>query len=1028
VTVQKLKFMRLPKLAIDNTQFTIVVFILLILAGIGSYFTMPRTENPSIYAPGATIVVIYPGASPGDIEQLIAIPIEEAINELEDLSRIETSIKDDYVSIGVEFIYNTDVDEKYNDVVTKINDIKSSLPDDIYSINTFKWSTGDVNILQLAFVSESVEYYKLEELAEQLKKEIEKIRGIRKVELHAFPEREVRVSLDVEKMAQMNISIDQVAMIIMSNNATIPGGTLSLGNKSFAVKSSGSYNNIDEIRNTVVSSYQGSLIYLKNIATVDFSYEDEKYKGRINGRRAIFLTAQQKDDHNIFDIMKDVNPEIEKFKSSINDDVKLITVFDQSHYVDQRINGFINNLMQGIFLVGLIIFISLGVRSAIIVILAIPFSFLIGLAFVDYSGFGLQQISIAGLVVALGLLVDNSIVMVENINRFMGMGYSKREAAINGARQIAWPIVSATVTTVLAFIPIIMMGNEAGDFIKSLPVTIIFTLTFSLLIALTLTPLAASRLLKLYDNGQNRTGIRKLMTGIIEGPYRKSLDFALKNKLLTLLIAFGLFIISVLFFIKFVGVSYFPKAELPQFMIRIEMQEGSDIEKTDKAARYVESVIDTIPEVIYYATNVGHGNPRIYYNVFSRNYTKSFAEIYVQMKKYEVKEYDRLLETLRDVFSDFPGGKIYIKEFEQGTPVQAPVVINITGNDMEILKRISADVENFIAKVPGIINVDNQLNKTKIDLNININREKANYFGVPVIEIDKAIRTCVNGTAVSKYRDSRGKEYNIVLRLPANETIKLEDFNKIYVSSLSGKFIPLKHLTNIEFKEAPGLITRLDLKKYAGITADIKKGYTLDEVLVPIVEKLEDYNFPSEYSYQIGGELENRQESFGGMLQAIIIAVILIFAVLVLQFGSFTQPLIMFVSIPLAFIGSIWALYITGNTFSFTAFVGLISLVGIVINNAIILVDYTNKLREEDKNIIDSIKRACETRFTPIILTTLTTIGGLLPLTIAGGTMWAPMGWGIIGGLITSTFLTLIIVPVLYQLLSETARTNNLKT
>lgn len=1009
--------MKLPKLAIDNPQFTIIVFILLVLAGFISYLTMPRTENPSISAPGSSVVVIYPGTSPGDLEQLIAIPLEEAINELEDIKKIETTIKDGLVSIGVEFIFNTDAKEKYNEVVAKVNDIKTGLPEDILSIETFRWMTGDVNILQLAFVSNSAEYYEMEEHADQLKMEIEKIRGIRKVELHAYPEREIRVSLDIEKMAQMNISIDQVALAIQGNNANIPGGSIKLGSKSFAIKSSGSYNNLDEIKNTVISSYQGRLIFLKNIANVDFDYEDEKYLGRLNSRRAIFLTAQQKDDFNIFDIMKDVNPEIEKFKTSHKNEIKLVTVFDQSVYVDQRINGFIKNLLQGIFLVGLVILLALGVKSSIIVILAIPFSFLIGLSFVDYLGFGLQQISIAGLVVALGLLVDNSIVMIENINRFLGLGYSKKEAAVMGAKQIAWPIVSATATTILAFIPIIMMKNQAGDFIKSLPVTIISTLTFSLLIALALTPLASSRILKVPENGNKKAGFKKLLTAIIDGPYRKSLNFALKNRLLTLLIAFGIFIISILFFMNFVGVSFFPKAEQPQFMIRIEMPEGTDIEKTDHIAKYVESVIDTIPLVKYYATNVGHGNPRIYYNVFARNYNKNFAEIYVQLKKYEVKEFDRLLESLRSFFADLPGGKINIKEFEQGTPVQAPVVINVIGNDIKILKKISSEIEKFVANIEGILNIDNQLNKTKTDLNININKEKANYFGVPVIEIDKTIRTCINGTAVSKYRDSKGKDYNIVLRLPVNESIKLPDFDKIYVKSLSGKFIPLKHLTNIGFDEAQGLITRLNLKKYAGITADIKKGYTLDEVLVPVVEKLENYNFPSGYSYEIGGELENRQESFGGMLQAIIIAVISIFAVLVLQFRSFTQPLIMFVAIPLAFIGSIWAWYITGNTFSFTAFVGLISLVGIVINNSIILVDYTNKLISEGKSITDAIKLACETRFTPIILTTLTTIGGLLPLTLGGGTMWAPMGWGIIGGLITSTFLTLIIVPVLYRLL-----------
>ena len=1011
--------MRLPKLAIDNPQFTLVIFILLVLSGIGSYMTMPRTENPSIYAPGASIVIIYPGASPSDIEQLVAIPVEEAINELDDIKRIESNIADGYVSMGVEFDYNTDAEKKYDDVVAKVNDIKASLPDEIYSIKTLKWSTGDVSILQLAFISETEEYYELEELAEDLKTEIEKIRGVRKVELQAFPDREVRISLDVEKMAQMNISLDQVALYVQGNNANIPGGTMKLGSRSFAVKSSGSYKKLDEIGNTVVSSYNGKPVLLKNIATIEFSYEDEKYLGRLNGERAIFLTAQQKDDVNIFDIMDDVNPVIKEFEGRLKNDVRLITVFDQSVYVDQRINGFISNLMQGIFLVGLVILLALGLKSAIIVILAIPLSFLMGLALVDYTGFGLQQISIAGLVVALGLLVDNSIVMIENINRFMGLGFSRREAAIMGAKQIAWPIVSATATTVLAFIPIIMMKDEAGDFIRSLPVTIIYTLVFSLLVALTLTPLAASKILKPPASGNHIKGHGKLLIRLIEGPYRKSLNFALKNKTVTLLIASGILILSVLLFMNFVGISFFPKAELPQFMIRIEMPEGTDIEKTNEVALYVESVIDTIPDVKYYATNVGHGNPRIYYNVFSRNFSKNFAEIYIQLKEYEVKRFDSLLESLRIKFSGATGCKINIKEFEQGSPVKAPVVINVTGDDNNVLKKVSSDIEKFMSGVDGIINIDNQLNKTKTDLLIHINKEKANYFGVPIIEIDKTIRTCINGTTISKYRDSKGKDYNIVLRLPAGGKINLNDLDKIYVRSLSGKFIPMSLLTNIEFDEAPGIITRLNLKKNASITADIKKGYTLDEVLLPIEENLKAYHFPAGYSYNIGGELETRQESFGGMFNAIIIAVISIFAVLVLQFRSFTQPLIMFVAIPLAFIGSIWAWFITGNTFSFTAFVGLISLVGIVINNSIILVDYTNKLVEDGKDISEAIKTAGETRFVPIVLTTLTTIGGLLPLTLRGGTLWAPMGWGIIGGLLTSTFLTLIIVPVLYQLLTK---------
>ena len=975
-------------------------------------------ENPTIFVPGASIVVIYPGASPNDLEQLVAVPIEEAVNELEDIKRIETSIRDGFVNIAIEFNWGSDSKEKYNDVVSKLDDVKNNLPDDIYRIETMRWGSGDVNILQLAFVSETAEYWELEETAEELKREIENVSGIRKVELHAFPDREIRVSVDIEKMAQMNVSLDQVAGTIQSNNANIPGGNIDLGNRFFVIKSSGSYNNIDEIKNTVVNSYEGRLIYLKNIADVRFDYEDEDYLGRYDGKRAIFLTAMQKDDKNIFDIMEKVHPLIKKYRSQLEKDVTLDVVFDQSEFVNARINNFLQNLMQGIILVGIVVLLAMGLKSSFIVILAIPFSFIIGIGYVDFSGFALQQISIAGLVVALGLLVDNSIVVIENINRFLRLGHPPKEAAYLATRQIGWPVVSATLTTVFAFIPIMMMTNDAGEFIRSLPVTIIAALTASLLIALTVTPLAASVLIKKPE--KEMFGFSKLLNRLVEGPYRKSLNFVLKNRILTLAIVFFVFVVSVFIHIKFVGTSFFPKAELPQFLVRIDMSEGTSLDKTNQAAKYVESVLQKQPEVLHFASNVGHGNPRIYYNTLPVDFDKNYAEFYVRLNEYDADEFDHLVNNLRDEFSSFSGGKIIIKEFEQGTPVLAPVVIDIKGEELDVLKRISADVEKMLEKVPGLVNIDNRLNRTKTDIYININKDKASYFGVPVIAIDKTIRACISGASVSKYRDKKGKEYNIVLRLPVDKGARLEEFDRIYVQSLSGKFIPLKQLATIEFKESPGLLIRKGLKKTATVVADMKKGHTLDEVLEPVINELSEYRFPKGYSYQLAGELENRQESFGGMFKAIIIAVLAIFGVLVLQFRSFMQPVIMFVAIPLAFIGSIWAWFITGNTFSFTAFIGLISLVGIVINNSIILVDYTNKLIEEGNPLTDAIKTACETRFTPIVLTTLTTIGGLLPLTLGGGTLWAPMGWGIIGGLFTSTFLTLLIVPVLYYLFTRT--------
>ncbi|TSA25661.1 MAG: efflux RND transporter permease subunit [Bacteroidetes bacterium] len=1016
--------MNLPRLAIDNFQFTLLVFILLIVAGVNSFITMPRTEDPPINVPGASVIVIYPGASPVDLEELVVTPIEDAINELDDIKRIQTTIREGLAYFSVEFYFGTDAKEKYDEVVQKVNGIRSKLPSEIAELNFLEWTTSDVVILQLALISEKASYREMEQEAERMKKPLQKVEGVKEVDIKAFPKEEIRVSLDFQKMAAMNISLEQVEQSIRSNNANIPGGSMKLSGKTFSIQTSGSYKNLDELGNTVVHSYNGRLVRLRDIAGIRFGYEDQPYLARVSHQRCIFLAVKQKPDFNIFSIRKGLEPELETFRMNIPSDMKLFTVFDQSVWVDKRINNFLLNLLQGIILVGIFILLAMGVRSSIVVILAIPLSIVMGIFVVHLLGFGLQQISIAGLVVALGMLVDNSIVIVQNINRYRSLGYSPREAAITATSEIGWPVVSATATTVLAFIPIIMMPEASGEFIKSLPITIIATLSMSLLVALTLTPLITSKLFKQIPpdtRGRENTYFYRKIQEFIEGPYRRTLSWALRHKVLTLSVAIVVFLFS-LYMFQYVGLSFFPKAEKPQFLIQINLPDGSNLDKTNQVAIHVESVLDSIPEVKYYTTNVGHGNPRIYYNIFEKNYAKNFAEIFVQLDRYDPEEFDALITRLRAELSDYPGARINVKEFEQGHPIEAPVMVYLTGENLDLLEKISGDVEEMIAARPGVINVENELSRKQMDIRVEINKEKASLYGVPIVEIDKTVRTAVNGMTVSRFRDDEGKEYNIVLRMPSGDQITASDFDRIFVRSYTGHMIPLKQLASIAFTQSPSMIQRFDLERTALVKADLKKGANLDEVMEPVIRQLKSYPFPNGYKYVISGELESRGESFGGMQIAIIIAMISIFAVLVLQFRSFIQPLVIYAAVPFAVVGMVWALLITGYTFSFSAFIGLISLVGIVVNNSIILVDYSNKLLAQGLSLREAVIRSGETRFTPIILTSLTTIGGLLPLTLTGSSMWAPLGWTIIGGLSVSTFLTLIIVPVLYQVFTKETR------
>jgi len=512
--------------------------------------------------------------------------------------------------------------------------------------------------------------------------------------------------------------------------------------------------------------------------------------------------------------------------------------------------------------------------------------------------------------------------------------------------------------------------------------------------------------------------MRRFLNHEIENRYRKTLDYVLKKPKRIILITLMIFISSLALF-PLIGVSFFPKAEKPQFIINIDTPEGTNLQRTDQIAQFVDSILIAESAIKHYAVNIGHGNPRIYYNVIPRRNSSTYAQFFVTLKEQNLDIFEQLIKDLRIKLRNLPGAKIEIKEFEQGPPVEAPIAVRVLGDNLTTLKKVARNIEDIISKTKGTINIKNPLSTTKTDIHIKINREKAGFLGIPLVEIDRTVRASLVGLPVSKFRDREGKEYNITVRLPFERKIDIEDLDKIYVSSMTGAQIPLKQVASIQFIASPMLINHYNLERNVTITSDVSGGLSVDHVTNEIINKLEQYAWPKGYYYNMGGELESREESFGGMAKAGIVAIIGIFAVLVLQFRSYSQPLIVFSAIPLAIVGSMLALFITGNSFSFTAFIGLTSLVGIVVNNSIILVDYTNRLRTDGKDITSALKEAGETRFIPIVLTTATTVGGLLPFTIGGGTLWAPMGWTIIGGLMLSTVLTLLVVPVLYKLYSR---------
>jgi multidrug efflux pump subunit AcrB len=571
---------------------------------------------------------------------------------------------------------------------------------------------------------------------------------------------------------------------------------------------------------------------------------------------------------------------------------------------------------------------------------------------------------------------------------------------------------------VFAFLPLVMMKDDTGEYIRSMPLIVIFTMMMSLLLALTLTPFLSSRFLPLQK--KEKTGhFQRLMDNWIENKFGRFLDKALQHPKRVLLIAGAIFVFS-LCLTPFLGVSYFPKAEKPQFMINISLPQGSSLDKTDRVTRDVEKILEEIKTIRTYASNIGRGNPQIHFSIQSPEYDLSFAQIFVELKENDLHMMANLLGDLRRRFKDYSGAKIEVKEIELGPPVQAPIEIKLLGEKMQTLTDLASQSEKIFISVPGTMNVKNPQSEPATDLAIHVNREKAGMLGITMADINSTIRASVAGMAISRFRSDEGKEYDITVRLPVEHVFSLADFDRIMVPSLSGAAVPLKQVAIIEFAASAKEISHYNFERSVTISADVLPEYNVERVTKTIISKVEKLNWPVGYHFHVAGEQESREESFSGMGQASLIALLAIFALLVLQFKSLTQPFIVFSAIPLAVVGSILALLLFGYTFSFVAFVGLTTLFGIVIKCSIILVDYSNHLvKDEGMNVHEAVVESAKTRFVPIFLTTTTTVLGLIPLALQGGTLFAPMSLVMIGGLITSSVLSLVVVPALYKIFTR---------
>lgn len=1005
--------MKLPSLAIKNAQFTITIIALLVLVGIVSYFNMPRSEDPQFDLPITIIEVVYPGASPNDIETLVVDPLEQEITEIADIKKIESEVRNGAARITVTFIYGTDAEASFNKIKQAIATVKPDLPAGIQQLLALKATPSSVAIMQLALWSEPQNNKLTEFYAKQLEKRLETISTVRKADIWGYPQQIIAIDLNLDLLKHYGISVTDINKILAGRAVNIAPGFVDANTRRFNVKSSGNFNNITDIENTVVLSNDDYVLRVQDIAKVEFADRTPSYLAYYDNKPVIFITAEQRSGSNIFDLTTEMNAVIESFKEDLPEQIKLEVIFQQADSVETRVNGFFNNLGQGLLLVGLLALLFLGFRESLVVIAAIPLSFLIAIGWLDFSGYGLQQMSIVGLIIALGLLVDNAIVVTESIHRESRYCSNLKEAAKVGTSRVGWAVTSGTVTTMLAFLPMLMLDSSTGDFIRSMPITVVLVLLASLLIALTLTPLIACHFFTLIPPKYKT--LQHYVNAFAEGIYQNILHKLLAYRWIVLAIAAVCLFLMLSLFGK-VGVSLFPRAEKPMILIDVETPVNSSLAHTDKVMQLVAKYVEKQPLVAKVALNVGNSNPRIYYNEIPKRGRVTFGQLLVILEEYDNVENAKLVNTLRQELASWPQATINVKEFTQGPVTDQPITIRLLSESLSDLESVAQDLATKMAQIPGIVNIENPIGMANTELELNINYEQAGLSNVDVNTLDNTLKTVLSGTDVGLFNDINGEDYPIVVR---REQPDVDGLSDIYINNFQGEDIPLKQIVTMGLKKGTTDFFHYQKLRMAKVSADTEKGYSINELTTQVVSFLEQYSLPQGMYFSLGGEEESRQESFAGLTQIMIITGIGIFGVLVLQFKSFLQPIIIFSSIPFAMAGSVIGLYFTGLSFSMMAFIGFISLFGIVVNNAIILIDTTNRNISGGFDTLDAILNASVTRFTPILLTTLTTIVGLLPLTILGGGMWQPLGVVLISGLCVSAISSFLLVPVLTELFTR---------
>lgn len=1000
------------RFATQRWQITLVVFLALAVIGLSAFLTIPRSVDPHFPSPFVNIIATVPGAEPADMETTVARPIEDVVQGLDGIVKVESRSTDSTAVISAEFGWDGDPEKNYDEVVREVNAIRQTLPSALTRLEYRKTRTTEAAVLQFALVSDTASYRRLEKLARDLRERLNRVPGVRGTRVWGLPAPEVRVALDSGRMAELGIPATAVTDALRGGGQDLPPGAVQSGNVRLNVQAGGAYRSLAEVADEPVRARDGRTLRVRDVATIGWATEEQPHYARLNGKRAVWVTLNQKDGLNVLDIRNAAVKAADAWAPLLPPDVELVQAFDQSDDIARKLGQLGRDFGIALGLV-LITLLPLGLRAALVVMISVPLSLAMGVAVLSWSGFTLNQLAISGFIIALGLLVDDSIVVTENIARHLRMGEPRETAAINGASQIGVAVVGCTFVLLFAFLPLTMLPEGAGKFTRSLPVAVLGTVAASLIVSLTIVPFLASRILPRTESEGGNRFLRAVNAGI-QRFYQPVLHWGLTHPWRAMVAATAL-IIAGFGLVPFIGSSLFPPAETPYFLVQVSAPEGTAIPATDRAVQAVERAVAGEPLVTRVLANVGRGNPQIFYNQLSLDQRSSIGDVVVVLKDWKAGG-PELVERLRRRLAATPDAQYVIKVFQNGPPIDAPIQVRIIGPELAELKRLAATVERVVAAVPGTRDVRNPVAVDTPRLDLGLDADKAALLGVAPGAPRRALRLALAGEPAGRLRDAEGDSYNVVVRLPLEGRHPLSVLDSVYVPGSAG-IVPLREIAAPRLDSAPPRINRLRQSRLVYVDAQVADGYLTAKVNAAVVKALEQVKLPAGYRFEMGGEAETASRSFGGLGPIIALAVFGILAVLVVEFGRFRETLVVAGVIPLGLFGGLVALFLTGNSLSYTAVIGFVALIGIEIKNSLLLVDFTTQLRAAGRPLREAIEEAGEVRFLPVLLTSVTAIGGLLPLALSGSGLYGPLAWVIIGGLVSSTLLSRIVTPVMYLLI-----------